>query len=53
MKWYQDKVRKTLTEHVALEKELGKTVDYSIPAKQAEFDASDPVCQMLGPEVEW
>lgn len=53
VKWYQDKVRKALTEHAEMEKELGKAVDYSVPAKQREYDESDPVCKLVGPEIEW
>jgi hypothetical protein len=53
VKWYQDKVRKSLSEHAELEKKLEKNVDYSIPAQQAEHDESDPICKMMGPEMDW
>ena len=53
VKWYQDKVRESLLEHAGLELELGKAVDYSIPAEQAAYDESDPVCKIVGPEIEW
>jgi hypothetical protein len=53
VKWYQEKVRKSLTEHAELEIKEGKAFDYSIPAKQKEFEDGDPVCKMMGPEIEW
>lgn len=53
VKWYQDKVRKSLTEHQEMEAREGKVVDYSIPEKQKKFNEEDAVCQLLGPEIEW
>ena len=53
VKWYQDKVRKTLTSHAELEMKEGKAIDYSIPKAQKEFEYADPVCKMMGPEIEW
>jgi len=53
VKWYQDKVKQTLEEHAKLEMDSGKAVDYSIPKGQAEFGDADPVCKMIGPEIEW
>jgi len=31
----------------------GKAIDYSIPEKQKAFEDKDPVCMMMGPEIEW
>ena len=53
MKWYQDKVRETLTEHAELETKEGRAIDYSIRKEQAAFEAADPLCQMMGPEIQW
>jgi len=53
IKWYQDKVRKSLEEHAQLEKELKMKVDFSIPQEQAAYEESDPVCKLIGPEVDW
>ena len=53
MKWYQDKVRETLTQHAETEMREGKAVDYSIPKEQAAFEEADAVCKMMGPEIEW
>lgn len=53
MKWYQDKVRKVLTEHAALEAKEGKNIDHSIPRAQSEYEEEDELCKMLGPEFEW
>ncbi|KAI9726691.1 MAG: hypothetical protein M1834_008956 [Cirrosporium novae-zelandiae] len=53
VKWYQDKVRTSLLEHIQLENKLGKNFDYSIPHDQREYDESDPICKHMGPEYEW
>ena len=53
VKWYQDKVRETLTEHAELETKEGRAIDYSIRKEQAAFEAADPLCQMMGPEIQW
>jgi len=53
VKWYQDKVRETITEHAEMEIREGKAVDYSIPSEQAEFVEADPVCKIMGPEIGW
>jgi hypothetical protein len=53
VKWYQDKVRKTLEEHLELELKGKKVVDYSIPNDQAAFEEEDKICKMMGPEIEW
>lgn len=53
MKWYQEKVRESLTGHGKLEMEEGKAIDYSIPSQQKAFEDDDPVCKMMGPEIEW
>lgn len=49
VKWYQDKVRETLTQHAEMEIREGKAVDFSIPKEQAAFEEADPVCKMMGP----
>jgi hypothetical protein len=53
VKWYQDKVRKSLVEHAELEEKEGRSIDYSIPLKQREYADSDALCKLMGPEVEW
>jgi hypothetical protein len=53
VKWYQDKVRKVLTEHAALEAKEGKNIDYSIPKAQSDYEEKDELCKMLGSEFEW
>jgi hypothetical protein len=53
VKWYQDKVRETLTQHAEMEMREGKAVDYSIPKEQAAFEEAGPVCKIMGPEIEW
>ena len=53
VKWYQNKVRKALTEHADFEMAVGKAVDYSIPKDQAAFEEGDTLCKMMGPEIEW
>jgi phenylpropionate dioxygenase-like ring-hydroxylating dioxygenase large terminal subunit len=53
VKWYQDKVRKTLVEHAEMEQKEGRPVDYSIPAEQRQFEEEDALCKMMGPEVDW
>jgi hypothetical protein len=53
VKWYQEKVRKVLVEHAALEAKEGKNIDFSIPVAQSEYVEKDELCKMLGPEFEW
>ena len=53
VKWYQDKIRKVLIDHAALETKEGKNIDYSIPEEQSEYQETDDLCKMLGPEFEW
>ena len=53
MKWYQGKVRETLMEHAKMEKREGKAVDYSVPKDQVAFEEADPLCKLMGPEIEW
>jgi hypothetical protein len=53
VKWYQNKVRKVLIEHAALEAKEGKNIDFSIPKAQSEYEERDELCKMLGPEYEW
>lgn len=50
MIWYHNKLKKTMEEHLELELNEKRAVDYSIPKDQAE---EDKVCKMLGPEMEW
>ena len=50
MVWYQDKVKKTLEEHLELELKEKRAIDYSIRRDQGE---EDKLCKMLGPEIEW
>jgi hypothetical protein len=51
--WYQNKVRKTLEEHLELELKEKRVVDYSIPRDQAAFEEEDKICKLMGPEIEW
>jgi hypothetical protein len=53
VKWYQDKVRKVLVEHAALEAKEGKSIDFSIPKTQSGYEEADELCKMLGSEYEW
>lgn len=53
VKWYQDKVRKTLLEHAEIEQKNGRAVNYSIPEKQREYEEEDALCKIMGPEVGW
>ena len=46
-------MRKTLTEHMEMEMKEGKAVDYSIPKEQGAFEEAEPLCKMMGPEIEW
>ena len=51
--WYQDNVRETLVEHAQMGQKEDRAVDYSIPAKQREYEEEDAWCKMMGPEFEW
>jgi hypothetical protein len=47
VKWYQDKVRKSLVEHAELEQKEGRSIDYSIPVKQWEYEDNDALCKFF------
>ena len=53
MKWYQDKVKKAVTEHAQLEAKEGRNIDYALPQAQAKYDQNDELCKIIGPEYEW
>jgi hypothetical protein len=53
VKWYQDRVRETLTDHAKIEKKEGKAIDHSVPKDQAAFEEADPLCKMMVPEIAW
>ncbi|KAG4439938.1 hypothetical protein IFR05_004564 [Cadophora sp. M221] len=53
IKWYQDKVRKTLLEHKEMEIKEGKIINYATPVEQGAFEDGDALCKLMGPEFEW
>lgn len=53
MKWYQDKLRKSVTDHAELEAKEGRNIDYSIPEAQGSYEGNDKLCKIIGPEYEW
>lgn len=53
MKWYQDKIKTSVTDHAKLEAKEGRNIDYSIPQAQGNYDRSDELGKLIGPEYEW
>ncbi|RDW75929.1 hypothetical protein BP5796_06750 [Coleophoma crateriformis] len=53
VKWYQDKLRASLVEHKQLENDTGGALDYSLPNAEKEWEDKDPLCKLMGSELEW
>ena len=53
VKWYQEKVKKSVTEHARLEAKEGRNIDHSVPQEQGIHDQNDELCKIIGPEYEW
>lgn len=42
-----------LVDHAELEKQSGRNIDHAVPREQDLYNSSDPLCKLMGPELEF